>query len=128
MTNLSLSASVIALVLGATACLDQTQGSLDNTRDELRSGMVSGEFTTDQIRRNNAGELASVTLTAHDITSKTTIVNSDNYTQLDRGFALELPGGTYELDVTDPSGHVLESYDNVVVDGDVKLAPQQAAE
>jgi len=126
MTNLSLSASVIALVLGATACLDQTQALPQ--KGTLHDGTVRGTFSDNEIKLNRAGELQNVTLAARDVGGDGTIINSDTYKDLDHGFSLALPGGKYKLDFTDPNGYVLESYDNIVVDGDLKLAPQHPAE
>ena len=128
MTNLSLSASVIALVLGATACLDQTQGQPDKSAVGLHGGTVSGTFSDNEVKLNRAGQLQNVTIIARDVGGDDTIINSDTYEDLDRGFSLELPGGHYKLQFTDPNGFVLTTYNDVIVDGDLKLAPQQAAE
>ena len=128
MSNLSLSASVIALVLGAAACADQTQTPPEKNGGTLHGGVVKGSFTDNEVKLNRAGQLQNITLTARDVGGDGTIINSDTYKDLDHGFSLELPGGHYKLQFTDPAGHVLESYGDVVVDGDLMLAPQQAAE
>jgi len=124
MSKLSLSASVIALVLGATACLDHTQGPLEQGTNVLRDGSISGSFTTAEIKSHPKG----ITLTASDVGGDGTIVNSETYSNLEHGFSLALPGGHYKVDFTEPGGIVLATYSDVVVDGDVKLAPQNAAE
>jgi len=85
------------------------------------------KFTRNLIKRDTTGAIEALTLTARDVGGDGAIINSETYTDLDHGFALELPGGKYKLDVTDPSGLVLASYNNVVVDGDVKLAPTDTA-
>lgn len=128
MTNLSLSASVIALVLGATACLDNTQGPLEQTAGTFHDGTISGSFSDADVKLNHAGELANVTLTAKEVGGDGTVINSDTYKDLDHGFSLSLPGGRYKIEFKDPAGHILETFPDVVVDGDVKLAPQGAAQ
>lgn len=128
MTNLSLSASVIALVLGATACLDHTQGPLEQTIGAFRDGTISGSFSDTEVKRNLVGELPSVMLTARDVGGDDTVVNSETYTDLAHGFSLSLPGGRYKIEFKDPAGHILDSFPDVVVDGDMKLAPQGAAQ
>ena len=120
MSNLSLSASVIALVLGATACLDQTQGPFEKNSGVLHDGSVSGSFSEGLVKRDN---VEYVNLVARDVGGDGTVINSSTYTRLDHDFRLELPGGKYKLDFTDPSGNVLATYNNFVVDGDMKLAP-----
>ena len=128
MSNLSLSASVIALVLGASACLDNTQGAPAQTVGGLHDGKITGSFSDTEVKRNLAGELPNVTLTARDVGGDDTVVNSETYTDLQHGFSLSLPGGRYKIEFKDPAGHILETFPDVVVDGDMKLAPQGEAE
>jgi len=128
MSNLSLSASVIALVLGATACLDHTQGPLEQTIGSFHDGTISGSFSDTEVKLNRVGQLPSVTMTASDVGGDDTVVNSETYTDLEHGFTLALPGGRYKIEFRDPAGHILGSFPDVVVDGDMKLAPQGEAE
>lgn len=50
-----------------------------------------------------------------------TLVNSQLYADIEHGFTLDLPGGHYDIEVTDAAHNVIAAYDDVIVDGDVTL-------
>ena len=129
MSKLTLSAVALALALSATACLDHTQGPIGQvTGAPLKDGSISGSWNDALAMRDTTGELKNITITARDLGTDSTVVNSQTYASLDHDFALEVPGGHYRVDFTDAANHVLTTYNDVTVDGDVKLAPQGAAE
>lgn len=129
MSKLTLSAVVLGLALSATACLDHTQGPLEQiTGTALKEGSISGSWNNTLAMRDTTSDLKNVTISARDVGGDGTVVNSQTYASLDHDFSLELPGGHYRVDFTDAANHVLVTYPDVTVDGDTKLAPQGAAE
>lgn len=129
MSKLTLSATVLALAVSATACLDHTQGPLEQvTGAALHDGSLSGSWSGALAMRDTTSDLNNITISARDVGGDGTVINSETYASLDHDFTLELPGGHYRVDFTDAANHVLATYSNVVIDGDVKLAPQTAAQ
>lgn len=131
MSKLTLSAVALALAFSATACLDHTQGPLEQitgTKAALQDGSISGSWNNVLAMRDTTGDLKNLTISARDVGGDGTVVNSETYANLDHDFSLSLPGGHYKVDITDLQNHVLVTYPDVTVDGDTKLAPQGAAE
>jgi hypothetical protein len=122
MTKLITLASLLALTVAATGCLDHTAGPTDPGGGIFRDGSVSTAWT-------GHGELHDITVVARDVGGDDTIVNSETYATFDHGFKLDLPGGRYKIEVTDAAQHVLATYAEVVVDGEVTVgAPSPAAQ
>jgi hypothetical protein len=63
----------------------------------------------------------NVTVTARDVDQNREVTNTETYPVLDHGFALDLPFGRYDIEVTDERNAILAHYPDVVVDGEVTL-------
>jgi hypothetical protein len=118
MTRLVSIASVFLFAVTGTACYRESSG---RPLQWLRDGGVTSTWT-------GAGALRDVTVVARALGGDGTIVNSETYPRLDQGFKLDLPGGRYTIDVTDAADHVIATYPEVVVDGEVTIgAPTEVA-
>jgi hypothetical protein len=115
--------AILALAASAPACLDNTPASWQPGGGTFTDGTVSSSWNGTEAMRDTTGAVHDVTVSARDLGGDGTVVNSQTYASLDHGFTLELPGGHYKLDVTDVANHVVATYFDVVVDGDVKLGP-----
>ena len=63
----------------------------------------------------------NVTVTARDLDQNREVTNTETYPVLDHGFALDLPFGHYDIELTDDTNAMLARYLDVVVDGEVTL-------
>jgi hypothetical protein len=116
-------ASLIMFATLGTACLDHTAAPWEPGGGVYgRPSYMDGAVSSPAIEANN------VTVAARDVGGDGTIVNSETYTSLDHGFKLDLPGGRYAIDITDAVGHVIATYPDVTVDGDVTVDAPQAAQ
>ncbi|MEO8844373.1 MAG: hypothetical protein ABI704_22505 [Kofleriaceae bacterium] len=69
----------------------------------------------------------NVTVTARDLDENREVTNTETYPILDHGFALDLPFGHYDIEITNETNAMLARYPDVVVDGEVTLdAPSVA--
>jgi hypothetical protein len=120
-------AHVVALMLViASACTpDPNQGvqlfSCHGQPQTFPDGKVSSALTVD-------GTVHDVTVTARDLDRNCEVTNTETYSVLDHGFALDLPFGHYDIEITDESNAMLARYPDVVVDGEVTLDAQQPSE
>jgi len=105
-----------------TACLDNTPAPWEP------GGGVYGSSYRDGVVTSPAIDGKNITVAARDVGGDGTIINSETYASLDQGFQLDLPGGRYTIDVTDAAGHVIATYPDVTVDGDVTVGAPQAAQ
>jgi hypothetical protein len=87
---------------------------------EAQDGKVMSSLTLGPTVHN-------VTVTARDLDQNREVTNTETYPVLDHGFALDLPLGHYDIEITDETNAMLARYPDVVVDGDVTLdAPSVA--
>jgi hypothetical protein len=122
MTKLISVALVLTLALAATACLDNTPAPWQSGGGVYADGSVTSPW-------DGAGDLQDITVAAREVGGDPTIVNSETYARFDHGFKLDLPGGRYTIDVKDAADHVIATYPDVVVDGEVTIgAPTEAAQ
>lgn len=63
----------------------------------------------------------NVTVSARDLDENREVTNTETYPVLDHGFALDLPFGHYDIELTDETNAMLARYLDVVVDGDVTI-------
>ena len=85
------------------------QGSQPN-----RDGKITSALTLSPPVHN-------VTVTARSLDENREVTNTETYPILDHGFALDLPFGHYDIEVTDETNAILAHYRDVVVDGEVTL-------
>ena|SRR5260221_12369647 len=111
MTRLVSIASVLMFAVTGTACYRESSGK---PLKWFRDGAVTSTWTGDRALRD-------VTVVARDLGGDGTIVNSETYPRFDQGFKLDLPGGRYTIDVTDAADHVIATYPDVVVDGEMTI-------
>lgn len=83
-------------------------------------GTVSSALTVDATVHN-------VTVSARDLDRNREVTNTETYPVLDHGFALDLPFGHYDIEITDDTNAMLARYPDVVVDGDVILDAQPSS-
>jgi len=89
-------------------------GSTNGNPTWARDGQVSGSL-------NLGSSVHDVTVSALDLDANRAITNTETYPGLDHGFALDLPGGHYDIEVTDDKNALIARYEDIVVDGDVAL-------
>ena len=80
-----------------------------------RSGSVSSPLTL-------GPEVRGVTVSALDLDANREVTNTETYQVLDRGFALDLPFGRYDIELTDASKKLIARFPSVEVDGDIVLS------
>src|SRR5258708_2685498 len=100
-------ASLLSLSLCACPLLTGTHG-------EPGTGEVSSHLTL-------GSTFHDVTVSARDLNANREITNTETYPVLDHGFALELPAGRYDIELTDARDHMIARYPGVVVNGDMSL-------
>ena len=81
---------------------------------EVPDGKVSSALTVDVTVHN-------VTVTARDLDRNREVTNTETYPVMDHGFALDLPFGRYDIEITDETNAMLARYPDVVVNGEVTL-------
>lgn len=116
MTNFFSIASLTVL-LGTAACNRYSRGPFEPGGGIFLSGNVQA---VDRIAPDGV-DLNNVTVAARDVGGDGTIVNSQLYANIEQGFTLDLPGGHYDIEVTDAAHNVIATYEDVIVDGDVTL-------
>ncbi len=67
-------------------------------------------------------------VTAHDLDENREVTNTETYPVFDHGFALDLPFGHYDIEITDETNAMLARYPDVAVDGEVTLDASSVAQ
>jgi hypothetical protein len=119
---MSKATNVVALMLViAPACTGNPQK--DPPLFSCHGHPVSGEVPDGKVVSAMTLEATvhSVTVTARDLDQNREVTNTETYPVLDHGFALDLPFGHYDIEVTDETNAILARYPDVVVDGEVTL-------
>ena len=114
----------LALVIASACTNDPNQGvplfSCHGQPQTFPDGKVTSALTMDATVHN-------VTVTARDLDRNREVTNTETYPVLDHGFALDLPYGHYDIEITDEANVMLARYPDVVVDGDVTLHAQRTS-
>lgn len=90
------------------------QGCTNSKPQAVPAGKVTSALTLSPSVHN-------VTVSARDLDEDREVTNTETYPVLDHGFALDLPFGHYDVEVTDETNAMLARYLDVVVDGEVTL-------
>jgi hypothetical protein len=81
---------------------------------EVPAGKVTSGLTLNP-------DIHNVTVSARDLDENREVTNTETYPVLDHGFALDLPFGHYDIELTDETNAMLARYLDVVVDGEVTI-------
>jgi len=117
-------AFALALVIASACTNDPNEGvplfSCHGQPQTFPDGKMSSALTVDPAVHN-------VTVTARDLDRDREVTNTETYPVLDHGFALDLPYGHYDIEITDETNAMLARYADIVVDGDVRLDARRSS-
>jgi hypothetical protein len=92
----------------------QKPGCKTSNGSSAQAGTVSSALTL-------GPDVHNVTVSALDLDANREVTNTATYPVLVRGFALDLPFGRYDIELTDDANKLVARYPNVEVDGDIVL-------